>query len=382
MDIIIWGSGDLGKCFLKLLDKAKYHIAAFVDSDIALAGKIIEGVPVISFEQLKTRLEEERICVLLALKNSYNILTVLTQLENLRIDNIGILKPRVVVKDLPILLDTNENDGEIIWVKKEGKKYDIIPRLELNIVDGCNLNCKACSHFSSLFKRDSIYPIEEYQKDLIQVRKLGKLVRLRLLGGEPLLADNLAQYLSIARSVFPEADIELVTNGLLIPRIKQEIFYEIESDNISVVISPYLPTLRIKEQIENILNKFNIYWRFDGTEIQTFSRNLTLKKEHDDRRSSENCIARGCTFLRNGQIYKCPLEGLVSILETKYNVQFDCIERGIDIYDQERNIYDNIMKTILEPVEMCQYCSEINDNIKWEIVSKPILQDWLWNEGM
>lgn len=381
MKIIIWGSGEFGKCIYNLMGRTRQDVIAFVDSNDKLIGSTIEKVPVISFEKIERIIGKEKLLILLALRNSYNIISVLNKVDNYNIDSIGIVKPRILAKNELIILNENEETGEIIWVKKTGKKYNLIPRLELNIVDGCNLNCKGCSHFSSLFPKESVYPVLEYKKDLNQIRKAGKLVRLRLLGGEPFLSEKLVDYVLIARTIFPETDIELVTNGLLIPNIEENILEEIKKNNISISITPYLPTLKIRGEIEKRLNMSGIWWRFDGKKVQEFWKNLTLEKNHNDKKSSENCMEQGCIFLRCGKIYKCPLEGLIFILEKNYNIKFDTIKRGIDIYDNAEKLYNNILDLIKEPVEMCQYCSEEKDCTKWEVKNIPILQDWLLEEG-
>lgn len=374
--IVIWGNGDLGKHVYRLLVKNNYCVRAFVESDCSLIGKIVEGIPVISYQQLNTISNDENITVLLALKNSYNIVSVMKKLDKCKIENIGIIKPRILVK-LSLNSIEDEEMGDIVWVKKEQKLYKFIPRLELNIVDGCNLRCKGCSHFANLFSKDSLYPIKEYEHDLKQIRKIGKMVRLRLLGGEPFLAENLVEYISISRDVFPEADIELVTNGLLIPKTKKNILEKIQVNNILVSISPYYPTLKMKTEIERILKEAQIWWKFEVGNIDEFSKKLTLEKSHNGKIASESCLARGCIFLKNGKIYKCPLEGLVFVLEKKFDINLDVTNRGITIYDNVDTVYNSIQKLIINPVEMCQYCLEENDNFKWEIGSEPLLKDWI-----
>ncbi len=374
MDIAIWGCGELGKCVYQLSLKFNNHVTAFIDSNTSLENTDIEGIPVFSFKQMDEIFKKEKTTVLLALRNACSIITILRILDNHNIKNVGIVKPRVLAMKSSAITDLN---NEIVWLRKKGKKYNVIPRLELNIVDGCNLNCKGCSHFSNLFPKDSVYPISEYEKDLKQIAKIGELVRLRLLGGEPFLAKNIIKYLSIARKIFSTSDIELVTNGLLIPSIENKVLEEIKNNDISLTISKYPPTLKIKEEIQKTLDKADINWRFDNYEISSFGKNLTLEKTHDKNITSINCISNGCIFLRQGKLYKCPLEGLVYKLETSYHIKFDIEERGINIYTQQEKLYEELINLIMNPIEMCQYCSEKMEFFNWEIKNIPDLQDWL-----
>ena len=49
----------------------------------------------------------------------------------------------------------------ITWLDQE--KFTL-PYLEVNVVDGCNLNCKGCSHFSPLFGLDEVYRLEDFER--------------------------------------------------------------------------------------------------------------------------------------------------------------------------------------------------------------------------
>ncbi len=377
MNVAIWGIGELGKHVLEICNEFKYSVQTFVDNN-ALEKSPENGIPVISYKEFQNDYQNKTECILLALKNSHNILSILTQLKTCVVKNIGILKPRIMAENFAMDAVRGIED-EIVWVRKDGEEINVIPRLELNIVDGCNLNCRGCSHFSSLYSKEDVYPIEQYKKDLVQISRAGQLVRLRLLGGEPFLAENLSAYLLIARDIFPDADIELVTNGLLLPKAAKETLQQIHKWNISVTISLYPPTIKIKESIETILNNNKILWRFE--KCGEFSRNLTLQKEHDAHRSSANCLSNGCVFLKNGKIYKCPVSGLIPIMESRYQVQFLQGDSGVDLYDAENQLFDSIVDLIRNPVEMCQYCSEINEGIKWGVRNNPKLQDWLWKDG-
>ena len=74
--------------------------------------------------------------------------------------------------------------GMFQWLdyRKSFVKY-----LESNLIDACNLNCKACTHFASLFNRDEIYSIDEFTRDIQAISDSVDVQIFRLLGGEPFL---------------------------------------------------------------------------------------------------------------------------------------------------------------------------------------------------
>ncbi|MBR6713350.1 MAG: 4Fe-4S cluster-binding domain-containing protein [Selenomonadaceae bacterium] len=79
----------------------------------------------------------------------------------------------------------------IYWLEMD---KTFITYLETNLIDSCNLNCKGCTHFSVLFNRKEIYPLETFRRDIRILSSKSDILRFRLLGGEPLLLNNLDKY--------------------------------------------------------------------------------------------------------------------------------------------------------------------------------------------
>jgi len=317
----------------------------------------------------------KKIAILLALKNAKNIFRIFAQTENDPFDRLGIIKPGII--QAGAFVKPWQEEGEIIWRVSGKKRYRVIPRIEVNLIDACNLKCKACTHFSSIFQKGSVYPLDEYKKDLLRLRQIGQIVRLRLLGGEPLLLDDLDQYVELAREVLPETDIEIVTNGILIPKADRKILSTIQACHVRIVITPYQPTLRMKDQIAACLDAARILWSMDGEKISCFSRNLTLEKIHDANVSCANCLSAFCTFLRKGRLYKCPVDGLMGDFCEYYQLQ-RVAESGTDIYLDEDTVYNAVTAYALKPIEMCRYCTEIPESIPWSVEAAPLLGDWLY----
>ena len=375
MEVVIWGATPLGEYLAKNMvhGGADVKPSAFVDNNPEVQNTWIETIPIISYGELKRR-DLKETTILLAVKSARNIFRILGQLEKIQMANIGVVKAKVMFSGM--LVDPYEKKGEVVWSKFRGKAYRIVPRIEVNLIDACNLKCKGCTHFSSIYGQDSSYPVEDYKKDLLQLRKVGHLLRLRLLGGEPFLLENLDKYIMIAREIFPETDIEVVTNGLLIPDIERQIFSALKSGDVSVVISPYPPTLKRKGKIMERLNQYGVIWHFDGEEITRFARSLTLEGGHNPEVSSANCLSAACTFLRKGKLYKCPYEGLINDFNAYYGLE-KTDDSGVSVY-QDKNILDRkIVDYALKPVSRCKYCKEEPEYFYWSVKANPALADWL-----
>ena len=380
MEFIIWGVTPLGKYLVNkvMYSHKRFKPVAFVDNNPELWGTVAEGIDIISYQELLNRKNLQNIRILLAIKDARSIFQILGQMENTLVANIGIVNPRVMFSEVSIDLSESK---EILWSVHEGKRYRIIPRIEVNLIDACNLKCKGCTHFSSIYEKSSVYPLTEYKRDLLQLRKVGGMLRLRLLGGEPFLLGNLDEYITIAREIFPEAGIEIVTNGLLIPEIDERLLLAIKTNHVSVTVTPYQPTLMKKEKIVECLEEHGIVWHFEGEEISEFFRSLTLQNTHNAEKSNKECLSAGCAFLRKGKLYKCPLDGLVNDFYHYYGLERRH-ESGMDIYQEPEVLYEKLIDYALKPVEMCRYCAEKPERIPWMVKADPILHDWLFKDGV
>lgn len=375
--IIIWGSSKLATYTADVLSN-KYD--AYICDNKIETFKKLKRYKLVHSKDLYSNFDIKKDIVLISSKSAKSCYEIMNQVENIGFENIGIIKPRVEKFGLPIDL---ENKCEIAWYCYKGKKNRLIPRLEINIVDGCNLNCEGCTHFSSLYSKESVCTLNSLEKDLKRMREIGQIVRLRLLGGEPFLIKNIDEYASIARALLPETDIEIVTNGLLIPMVEKKSWSSIRENNIGIAISPYRPTVAIKDKIQAVLTDNEINYSFEGNYLDMFTKNLTLSKKHNGKISSSKCLSSGCIFLRNGKIYKCPFEGLIGDFSEYYKLDTRIEYSGIDIYEEnESEIYNNIKKVAVDPVDMCSYCSEDIQYFQWRCNPKPKLEDWLYGENI
>ena len=74
---------------------------------------------------------------------------------------------------------------------------------EVHLADHCNLNCKGCFHFCPI--ADEKYPsVQSLENDFKRIYELanGKIGRIYLLGGEPLLHPELIKIINVAGKYF------------------------------------------------------------------------------------------------------------------------------------------------------------------------------------
>lgn len=382
--IVIWGVTALGKYLADNIvhKNRKRKPLAFVDNDPKLNNTCICDIPVISCDDLGMMANLKEIIVLLAVRNARHIFEILEQLERIPAGRVGIVRHEVMLSGTGI--DPWSSDNRILWIACGKKTNRIIPYIEVNLTDACNLKCRGCTHFSSLYEEDSIYPLDAYERDLLKLRHIGRIFRLRLLGGEPFLVKNLDEYIKVARTIFGESTIEIVTNGLLLTKADGKIMSSIKENDICISISLYPPTYKIKEEIARCLDSCAVLYYFDTgngeKEITEFYRNLTLHRIHDAEVSGQVCSSASCTFLRNGRLYKCPFDGLINDFYEYYQIDRKH-ESGIDLAQDGDVLYERLKEYALKPTEFCGYCAEKPERIPWSVKADPALCDWLYQNG-
>ena len=224
---------------IKSGEKADYYI----DNNKKKQGLDLDGIKVISFEH-----------VLEIIRNEKGIHKIL----------VALLNPEVVIdqiRDSGIIADVfvltrkffaNFEQCNLIpdILCKIDYSLHRLDYLEVHVAHHCNLKCKGCGHMSN--KIPPQFPdFEQYRKDLARLKTFfWGVKRFRLMGGEPLLNPQLPEYIRETRRTFPDANIRVVSNGLLIPTVNDEIFYAMKEECVGFDISCYHPTAKIRGNIE------------------------------------------------------------------------------------------------------------------------------------
>ena len=356
MKVSIWGAGKFGQYIKKQLEKREdIVLMSFIDSNIGEG--YFDDLPVLSLAQAR----RQKVDLILIAILDYT--SVFDQLKNEDVSGIGIIKGNVRVISGNIYEDEN-----IIWMTEIEIHKPVLKHLETNIMDGCNLNCKGCSHFSNLFMRNAHISYDILCDDLRKIAENTFIVTLYLLGGEPLLHERLIDYIEYSRKLLPYTEIEIVSNGLLIIKQSEEFFRCCRENDVVISISGYQPTLAVKDKIIEVLenNRVNYIFR---QEILSFGKNIDLQGKADPETAHLKCRESSCHFFRKGKLYKCPFEALGNYLFDRYNVDIR-LEGGVDIYDTALK-WDNVVKKLdTESIDACRYCGD-EEQIEWKIENHP-----------
>ncbi len=110
---------------------------------------------------------------------------------------------------------------------------------DLTAAASCNKRCVDCSHISPLLKPWFLTP-EGLAKDLAAVKDIVHFKVLQMVGGEPLLNKRLVELIEVARASGVGDSVSVITNGELLPRMKDDFWQAVDWVNLSAY-----PTLSI-----------------------------------------------------------------------------------------------------------------------------------------
>ena len=175
----------------------------------------------------------------------------------------------------------------------------MINYIETHIVEHCNLKCRGCSHFSGLAS-PQFKDLNEFCTEFKALSELtnAKIRTIRLMGGEPLLHPDVIKFCEITRTFFPNSEIVLVSNGILLKQLSDESIFNLNKNNIALCVSNY--GLKIDF---NQMNKFKYHYFHNKNDMYNIS--LDLSGNQNKEISFNNCdLVNGkWYFFKNGRIY-------------------------------------------------------------------------------
>lgn len=352
---LIWGCKECGEKVFDLLTKKQENIVAFVDSDKEKQEKEFCGKSVISpKEAIQKAQNKECDAIVFAFANVHQ--RNMTRLfKNVGIE--GYVVPTHIQKFKQIFDSEDECLVEIDLNKPRMKQFDV------NLVDHCNMKCKGCLRFSNLVNEPFYANYEQMLKDWKRIKELfWGVERIKLMGGEPLLNPDLCKYIKEARNIFPDADIMVTTNALLLNEKCKELFDTMKANNCFFDISLYEPMEKRIVDVERILTENNV-WYFVNDSKGDFYKVMSKAPDYDADKMYEACVAKNCHHLREGKISVCSRPQYAHIINERYGVSIPTDSGVWNIYDENLDAWE-LDEKLSSSFEACKYCAP------------PVLYEW------
>jgi len=264
----------------------------------------------------------------------------------------------------------------------------IKPKLEFVeslVTRPCNLACTGCSTFSDLEHKG--YSRWENEKDFIEAwaNRLD-IQAWGVMGGEPLMNPYLKDWVTGIRELLPDAQIRIVTNGILLERHWDLVELLSEIGNCILKITVHIDD----DRINNVINKIKASWnwqpvyefgihrwkidndfKFQITHPDVYYK--TFVGEYENMRPHNNdpvnafsvCSQQRCPMIYKGKLYKCGTAALTQeILERFNKPNWDkwepYLNKGLDINCSDLELQqfsDNFGK----PHQICRQCPTNKD---------------------
>ena len=364
--IIIFGYAAVGK---KLYERLKHENAedniVFCDNSSTKQG-VHNGIKVIPLQEAVAKYGEAKF-VVASLRHS-------KQMEQQLLDA-GIPKKQIIT-ELP---------GDIVGeelAKEQNQR--LVPldsiHIEVNINKNCNLKCKGCDHFAPIAEAGTL-ELDVFERDMKRLADVmaGHIHRIILLGGEPLLNENLLEYVKIAREYMSRTEIFIATNGTLLGKMGEEFWCVLRSAAVGLMVTKY-PVKLDYDGLKKLAEGNGIVWEYIGSSESgrtLWHFPLDLSGSQDAMDSFIHCAnANACHTLERGRLYTCSIAPNIQAFNNFYgkNVPLT-VDDGIDIH-MAHNAKE-ILEFLAKPINFCRYC-----NVKgrtydhsWEI-SKQDIKEW------
>ena len=269
------------------------------------------------------------------------------------------------------------------------KKLEIIKTsgimIAIHLTDHCNLNCKGCSHFSPLAD-EKFMKTEVFEADMERMSQLfcrNEIWRIKLLGGEPLLHPQVNDFMKIAAKYFPNTELRLVTNGLLLPAMTQSFWETCRTTGTSIDVSRYnvglnYSGLKKKARTEGV--ELNIYPKKINKYFHKYIYDLSGMQNERLSHSTCGSLGNSCQ-LNNGRFYSCIQSANFHHFNRFFNLGISLSDDNfVDIYKAKSK--DEFYKLLLAPAPCCRYCNvkAREFGVKWER-SKRTLDEWTYSKN-
>ena len=361
--IVFYGAGHYGVITLKYIRKYfNKEISNFVVTDNSDCSETVEG------KQVKCIYGHQTDCSL--------VITASEQKQEEMINiavNMGFKDIYVVLNELVKYMQS-ELEGQKLN-KREKMNF------EIHITDHCNLNCMGCYHFSPLSQEDYL-DVKEFERDMERMAYLCKdnVGLITLLGGEPLLHPDVTVFLCISRKLFPSAQIDLLTNGILLKGMPSSFWETCVENNIHLCCTKY-PVNIDYEGIEELAGRYGLTISYHNDvgagDKMLIKYPFDIAGLQDAEWNYRHCTrSNKCITLKHGKLYTCPMAAHSHLAKDYFKLDIELSDKDfINIY--HANSMDDLTEFLIHPIPFCRYCNlQIQpEQLEWK-KSERKLEEW------
>jgi len=240
-----------------------------------------------------------------------------------------------------------------------------------HVVDHCNLKCKCCDHYSPIAD-EWFVSLEEVEDTFSKLGPVisGRIDQLHLLGGEPLLHPRLHEIIPIVRKYLPTDKITVLTNGILLKKISQELIDAIKEYNIVLSLTEY-PLKMDYRELEVFLDE-------SGMKHEIFRAGKSFGQMYCSENKEGNWLKNylHCQYwwtvvhIYRGRVYPCAHSAYLDFLNKRFGTKFEHVKGSYIEIKDVHSIWDLRWKRIC-PNKICKDCVRNKWRfVPWELSSQ------------
>lgn len=259
----------------------------------------------------------------------------------------------------------------------------------------CNMTCSHCAGLA-MYDFSGTFDWSKHEHRYIQWSKILDLRYVSLCGGEPYLHPELETWFDNIRILWPDAAIEVLTNGTrLSKRIEmsrkfikdknaylrvschEESTFDSINNDVLTILEPWKDSLKKIEKEKIPLQSWKKIEYYSGERLLVVLNQVTemappyhkivengtvyFEMGGDRENSHRDCIRKDCYTLQHGILYKCP--AVANYPEAKLQANFEKeAEEVLEKYSgcDPLNKEDDVLKFINElslSIPVCELCA-------------------------
>ena len=242
----------------------------------------------------------------------------------------------------------------------------VLFHFEVHVTDHCNLNCKGCAHFSNLCP-PTFADLAEFDADMGRMANLFSAVKqIYLLGGEPLLHPQVADFVRVARAHFPRTTVSLMTNGVLVTRMNEEFWKALADTGVILLCDSYPINLPVDE-IDRLGREHGATVEWTEPRKEFFKIPIDSAGGHDAAESFRTCQGfNNCPIIRDGRLYPCAYAAFADVFRERFSLDGLEVSDADSISIREESDPEKVMEFLRNPIPWCANCDmESREFYEW-----------------
>lgn len=268
----------------------------------------------------------------------------------------------------------------IVWFRHAIlRRKPVLYHFEVHITDHCNLNCKGCAHFSNLCK-PTFADLDEFKADMRRMANLFSAVhQIYVMGGEPLLHPQVAEFIRAAREPFPNTRIYLMTNGTLVMKMAEEFWRALAETRVILLCDSYPIDLPVDEiNAMGVKHGVEVEWTVAREEF--FKIPIDPAGGHDMLSSFQRCQGfNNCPIIRDGRLYPCAYAAFGDVFGGYFGLEGLGAGPKDSISIRDDADPEAVIEFLRHPVPWCAHCDmDSREFYTWGRSSRK-LDEWTKN---